>query len=346
MQFSRLLFFIASVTLLASCAGKQKKEPEPVKAQCDQFEPYTETLIGQLDCAGSDEDKDGVDDAVDACPQRKETANEQQDGDGCPDPDADRDGVDDELDLCPNAFGPYPEGCPVVDTDNDGIPDHLDACLKQPEDLDGDADSDGCPEGPQTTQQAPEGARFWKDVKLGCQRGKARLTGTGGEKLLELQQFVRANTGRMMAIKIKGFAGEQESNGANLQSLARERSMLVEKGFRSIGLAQHRIQASAHPLPEAERRRAGYVVIGIWVDPVLAMSLGLDAEEASEQNADDSPQGGQRVIRKRSDMRGDETSMVSEGEPKETNESPSETHEAHKPDAISDDEWDQQLLDD
>ena len=89
---------------------------------------------------GDDRDGDGVEDALDICPDVYGAGE-----DGCPLPgDGDGDGVLDADDLCPEAPGEADDlGCP--DRDRDGIPDHLDADPDEagPADLDGAPDSDG-----------------------------------------------------------------------------------------------------------------------------------------------------------------------------------------------------------
>jgi hypothetical protein len=98
-------------------------------------------------CPDPDNDKDGVPDGSDACPTQAEDTDGFDDTDGCPDWDNDADGVDDSNDDCPLAAGaPEARGCPVLDRDLDTIPDALDTCPDQPEDLDGTADDDGCPD--------------------------------------------------------------------------------------------------------------------------------------------------------------------------------------------------------
>jgi outer membrane protein OmpA-like peptidoglycan-associated protein len=65
----------------------------------------------------------------------------------------DRDGdvVTDDRDRCPDepedadGFADA-DGCPDADNDQDGVPDTDDGCADQPEDRDGLADEDGCPE--------------------------------------------------------------------------------------------------------------------------------------------------------------------------------------------------------
>lgn len=81
-----------------------------------------------------DQDGDGVEDALDLCPQVVGLPQFN----GCPDTDGD--GVPDYQDLCPNDKGPVElRGCP--DSDGDGVPDNEDKC---PE-IAGDKESAGCP---------------------------------------------------------------------------------------------------------------------------------------------------------------------------------------------------------
>jgi outer membrane protein OmpA-like peptidoglycan-associated protein len=66
--------------------------------------------------------------------------------------DRDGDGYRDDTDECPNEPEDFDgfadeDGCPDPDNDRDGILDVDDECPMVPEDRDGDADEDGCPEG-------------------------------------------------------------------------------------------------------------------------------------------------------------------------------------------------------
>jgi hypothetical protein len=72
----------------------------------------------------ADRDRDGIDDEVDACPDRIGLP-----PNGCPPRDRDGDTVVDEADRCPELPGPRAgAGCPDVDGDGDRIADRLDAC--------------------------------------------------------------------------------------------------------------------------------------------------------------------------------------------------------------------------
>ena len=66
--------------------------------------------------------------------------------------DRDGDGMRDDVDACPDEPEDFDgfadeDGCPDPDNDRDGILDVEDECPMVPEDRDGDHDEDGCPEG-------------------------------------------------------------------------------------------------------------------------------------------------------------------------------------------------------
>jgi hypothetical protein len=65
--------------------------------------------------------------------------------------DRDRDGIEDRDDDCPREAEDVDgnedtDGCPDPDNDGDGLPDGSDRCPDDPEDFDGNEDGDGCPE--------------------------------------------------------------------------------------------------------------------------------------------------------------------------------------------------------
>ncbi|MBK6848426.1 MAG: hypothetical protein IPG96_13175 [Proteobacteria bacterium] len=103
-------------------------------------------------CPDPDNDNDGVNDADDACPNGAEDKDHFADDDGCPEPDNDRDGIEDARDSCPDEAEDMDgfddsDGCRDADNDSDGIPDPQDRCPNEPETLNGVEDRDGCPEG-------------------------------------------------------------------------------------------------------------------------------------------------------------------------------------------------------
>jgi outer membrane protein OmpA-like peptidoglycan-associated protein len=100
----------------------------------------------------ADRDKDGILDAVDACPDVFGEANEDPKKHGCPpEKDRDKDGILDAVDACPDVFGeanedPKKHGCPPEkDRDGDGILDAVDACPDTPGVASKDPAKHGCP---------------------------------------------------------------------------------------------------------------------------------------------------------------------------------------------------------
>lgn len=113
-----------------------------------------------------DQDKDLVCDAEDACLLIPEDIDGDADSDGCPEDagcaDADKDSICDDVDACPagsnedldqDGICDYTDHC--IDQDADSVCDDEDQCLLVTEDLDGNADTDGCPEEEQGENTAP-----------------------------------------------------------------------------------------------------------------------------------------------------------------------------------------------
>jgi outer membrane protein OmpA-like peptidoglycan-associated protein len=133
-----------ALSLSKDCGKKQilvrEKDPDPVVKPPPMVVKIEET----------DQDRDGLLDRDDKCPEQAEDKDAFQDEDGCPDPDNDGDDVLDTNDKCPLVRGPLSnQGCPegpVKDTDGDGVPDNADKCPDQAEDKDSFRDEDGCPD--------------------------------------------------------------------------------------------------------------------------------------------------------------------------------------------------------
>ena len=97
-----------------------------------------------------DSDNDGIVDLEDKCPDLPGLSKYE----GCPPPDRDGDGFLDEEDKCPEQPEDFDgnqdtDGCPEqedTDSDNDGILDADDKCPTDPEDRDGFEETDGCPD--------------------------------------------------------------------------------------------------------------------------------------------------------------------------------------------------------
>ena len=130
--------------------GTNKKKDDDKDGILNQFDACPNTphnvKIDQIGCP-IDSDGDGVPDYLDQCPATPSAAYGFVDTLGCP-LDSDGDGVPDYLDECPNtpaeAYGYIDEkGC-ILDSDADGVADYLDECPNTPIEARGFVDEHGC----------------------------------------------------------------------------------------------------------------------------------------------------------------------------------------------------------
>lgn len=124
---------------------------EDERDECPELEEDHDGFEDDDGCPEFDNDADGVGDLEDQCPRSVEDRDGFEDDDGCSDLDNDGDGVPDASDGCPTtAQGPTPDpsrsGCPALDRDSDDLLDSEDRCPDQNEDKDGHDDGDGCPD--------------------------------------------------------------------------------------------------------------------------------------------------------------------------------------------------------
>ncbi len=123
----------------------------------------------------TDRDKDGIEDAVDACPDQPGVRSDDPTKNGCPLEDKDGDGIVDKDDACVDLPGiktedPKTNGCPA-DKDGDGVYDQVDACVDTPGEKSDDPKKNGCP-----GDRDGDGV-IDKDDKCPDQPGKAELQG-------------------------------------------------------------------------------------------------------------------------------------------------------------------------
>lgn len=114
---------------------------------CPELEEDRDGFDDSDGCPDFDDDNDEIGDEDDRCRYAEEDVDDYQDEDGCPDPDNDGDGLPDKSDSCPLEPGTMVlKGCPERDDDRDEVEDHSDRCPKEAEDRDGFRDEDGCPD--------------------------------------------------------------------------------------------------------------------------------------------------------------------------------------------------------
>jgi outer membrane protein OmpA-like peptidoglycan-associated protein len=244
----------------------------------------------QIGCADGDNDRDGIANGADSCPNEPEDFDGFDDTDGCPDADNDGDGTADFDDACPNEAGtPETAGCPFVDEDNDGIDASVDQCPDAAEDFDEFEDTDGCPDPDNDRDGIP-------DVNDACPQVPESINGVDDEdgcpdegnssvrlrddriEILEQVYFdtARASIKRrshsvleqvaavleanpdIRILRIQGHTDARGDERANLE-LSQQRAVSVKEFLIERGIDPRRLSArgygESHPIADNESRK-------------------------------------------------------------------------------------------
>ena len=162
--------------------------------------------------------------------------------------DNDKDGVPDSIDKCPNDPEDIDgfkddDGCPDLDNDNDGIPDLKDKCPNQPETFNGYKDEDGCPDTvakvvPQ--KKEPDFPRQQILQGLEFKIGKADIVFSSYVILDKIAKSLRDYP--ELEIEIRGHTDSMGKN-ATLQTLSQMRAEAVRQYLINQGIDPQRIRA-------------------------------------------------------------------------------------------------------
>jgi OOP family OmpA-OmpF porin len=192
----------------------------------------------------ADRDKDGILDADDDCPEKAENVNGIDDEDGCPEEDPDSDGLVGSKDTCPTEpedFDKFQDedGCPDADNDNDTIPDATDGCPDQPETWNGFDDTDGCPD------ELPKALKEFTGVIEGItfDTGKARIRKKSTKTLDKAVATMREYAS--IRLRIEGHTDNKGKREKNM-ALSQKRADAVKWYLVEKGIAADRIDTIGH----------------------------------------------------------------------------------------------------
>jgi len=188
----------------------------------------------------ADRDGDGILDADDDCPDEPENKNGIDDEDGCPELDPDSDGLVGTQDACPTDAEDFDkfqdeDGCPDTDNDNDTIPDVSDACPGEPETWNGFEDTDGCPDVLPAVLKEFTGAI----QGITFEYGKARIRPTSKKALDQAAATLREYTS--IRLRVEGHTDDRGKREANM-TLSLKRADAVKWYLIDKGIAADRIE--------------------------------------------------------------------------------------------------------
>src|SRR5262249_40265307 len=233
-------------------------------------------------CPDPDNDRDGIPDVDDRCPNEPETKNGFEDEDGCPDtgdvngrsggiPDNDENYLDDDEDR---AGDEGEDGGRGPDNDKDRVRDVDDLCPNDPEDKDGFEDEDGCPDPDNDKDRIldkedkcpnePETYNGFEDED-GCPDKGRVIVRKGKIEILDKIYFetdkdiikptsfpildaiaatLKGNP-QILEIEIQGHADERGSDDHNMD-LTDRRAHSVMRYLAEHGVEPHRLQAKGY----------------------------------------------------------------------------------------------------
>lgn len=199
---------------------------------------------------GMDQDKDGVFDVMDKCPDTPMGA--PVDRMGCP-RDSDKDGVFDYLDKCPDTLPVKVDehGCPL-DSDGDGVWDHKDACKNTPKgtpvDMRGcpkDTDKDGVIDTMDQCPGTPMGAKVnsvgcWVVSGVTFDTGKWTIKKMAEKDLVEIAYILKRNPD--LSVEILGHTDSVGKDEYNMR-LSDRRARAVMRYLHQQGIPTARMSA-------------------------------------------------------------------------------------------------------
>ncbi len=231
---------------------------DPWVAEKGMRDKYGHICKGGDQCAGTDKDKDNKFRDV------AEDIDEFEDEDGCPDFDNDKDGLFDKVDKCPNDPEDMDgfeddDGCPDFDNDKDGICDPwvaekglqekypqckgTDKCPNDAEVFNGLDDEDGCPDELKLIRVTVQ--KIELNEKIFFDYNKATIKPESFPLLNEVAKVLKSRP--TMTIRIEGHTDDRGGASYNMK-LSRERARSVRNYLIKAGIDPSRMTAEGYGL--------------------------------------------------------------------------------------------------
>jgi outer membrane protein OmpA-like peptidoglycan-associated protein len=154
------------------------------------------------------------------------------------------------------------DGCPETDADGDRILDPVDACPEQPEVLNGVDDTDGCPDVGLITL---EGDRVILDDRVLFDTNRARVRHAARPVLTAIMQLFLAHP-EWTTMRIEGHADEHGTEEFN-RELSLRRARAVREVLSELGLPRDRMEVEGYgesrprSTVDTENRRVEFVMV-------------------------------------------------------------------------------------
>jgi OmpA-OmpF porin, OOP family len=203
------------------CKGADKC-PGTEEDRANNFKNTAEDKDGFEDedgCPDTDNDKDGIADAIDKCPNDAEDKDGFEDDDGCPDPDNDKDGICDDNETIQKNLEKYKNICKGQDK-----------CPNEPETVNGYEDEDGCPDKVLLVKVTK--TKIELSQKVFFEYNKARILPKSFQLLKDVATVMKDRP--TMEVRIEGHTDSTGSRGHNKrlsqQRAASVRQFLIKEG--------------------------------------------------------------------------------------------------------------------
>jgi len=211
----------------AVCRGKDQC-PGVDKDKANSFRDVAEDhdqFEDEDGCPDFDNDKDGLFDKVDKCPNDPEDVDGFEDDDGCPDPDNDRDKICDPWVSEKGQLDRYADVCKGVDK-----------CPNEPETYNGHEDEDGCPDELKLIRVTVQKIELLE--KIFFDYNKATIKPESFPLLNEVAKVMKARP--TLTVRIEGHTDDRGGKTYNLK-LSRERARSVRNYLIKAGIDPSRM---------------------------------------------------------------------------------------------------------